>query len=54
MWEIYGKEIPDMQVKRIEKLELLDEKILLSQLLEHYCFVIASKNAHTLDFEWTK
>ncbi|KAM3728472.1 Leucine carboxyl methyltransferase [Dirofilaria immitis] len=43
MWEIYGKEIPDMEVKRIEKLELLDEKILLSQLLEHYCFVIASK-----------
>ncbi|CAG9533216.1 unnamed protein product [Cercopithifilaria johnstoni] len=54
MWEIYGTEIPDMQVKRIEKLELLDEKILLSQLLEHYCFVIASKSAHTLDFEWKK
>ncbi|OZC10191.1 leucine carboxyl methyltransferase [Onchocerca flexuosa] len=54
MWEIYGKEIPDMQVKRIEKLELLDEKILLSQLLEHYCFVIASKSGHPLDFEWKK
>ncbi|VIO88806.1 Uncharacterized protein BM_BM1736 [Brugia malayi] len=54
MWEIYGKEIPDIQVKRIEKLELLDEKILLSQLLEHYCFVIASKNAHAFDFEWKK
>ncbi|MCP9262981.1 Leucine carboxyl methyltransferase 1 [Dirofilaria immitis] len=54
MWEIYGKEIPDMEVKRIEKLELLDEKILLSQLLEHYCFVIASKSAHLLNFEWKK
>uniref|UniRef100_A0A0R3RW55 Leucine carboxyl methyltransferase 1 n=1 Tax=Elaeophora elaphi TaxID=1147741 RepID=A0A0R3RW55_9BILA len=54
MWEIYGKEIPNVQVERIEKLELLDEKILLSQLLEHYCFVVASNNAHTLNFEWKK
>uniref|UniRef100_A0A915PHD0 Leucine carboxyl methyltransferase 1 n=1 Tax=Setaria digitata TaxID=48799 RepID=A0A915PHD0_9BILA len=53
MWEIYGNDIPDAHVKRIEKLELLDEKILLSQLLEHYCFVIASKNADILNFEWT-
>uniref|UniRef100_A0AAF5Q6G5 Leucine carboxyl methyltransferase 1 n=1 Tax=Wuchereria bancrofti TaxID=6293 RepID=A0AAF5Q6G5_WUCBA len=28
--------------------------ILLSQLLEHYCFVIASKNARAFDFEWKK
>ncbi|VDK76202.1 unnamed protein product [Litomosoides sigmodontis] len=54
MWEIYGKEIPDVQVKRIEKLELLDEKILLSQLLEHYCFVIASKSAYMLNLDWEK
>ncbi|VDN06331.1 unnamed protein product [Thelazia callipaeda] len=52
MREIYDHDIPPSYIERIEKLELLDEKILLSQLLEHYCFVIASNSDHVLSFDW--
>ncbi|KAI1716248.1 leucine carboxyl methyltransferase domain-containing protein [Ditylenchus destructor] len=43
--EIYQAYLNPVEVERIEKLEPLDEKELLVQLLEHYCLVYASKDA---------
>uniref|UniRef100_A0A915KJG5 [Phosphatase 2A protein]-leucine-carboxy methyltransferase 1 n=1 Tax=Romanomermis culicivorax TaxID=13658 RepID=A0A915KJG5_ROMCU len=41
MTEIYDKYIDQKDRERIEKLQFFDEKELLTQLLGHYCVVIA-------------
>jgi len=41
---IYKQYLPYAEIERIEKLEFLDEKDLLEQLLQHYAIVIASKS----------
>lgn len=38
------KSIPSSELKRIEKLEFLDEVELLTQLLHHYCIVYTYKD----------
>uniref|UniRef100_A0A915BYA0 Leucine carboxyl methyltransferase 1 n=1 Tax=Parascaris univalens TaxID=6257 RepID=A0A915BYA0_PARUN len=43
MNEIYQKKLSQDEVKRIEAIELLDERELLTQLLHHYCIAIATK-----------
>lgn len=43
MQELYSKHFNQADIMRIESLELLDERELLSQLLEHYCIVMAVK-----------
>lgn len=43
MQELYSKHFNHEDIARIESLELLDERELLSQLLEHYCIVISVK-----------
>jgi len=43
MEEIYQKFLNPLEISRIESLEPLDERELLSQLLQHYCLVYASK-----------
>lgn len=42
---IYHNHLSRAEVERIEGIERLDEKELLTQLLEHYCFVYAFKDA---------
>jgi [phosphatase 2A protein]-leucine-carboxy methyltransferase len=42
--EIYRHHLSTEEVKRVEDIERLDEKELLTQLLEHYCFVYAFKD----------
>lgn len=41
--DIYEKFLPPAEVERIEKIEFLDEKELLEQLLQHYCIVLGSQ-----------
>lgn len=41
---IYKQFLPRAEVERIEKIEFLDERDLLEQLLKHYCIIIASKS----------
>uniref|UniRef100_A0AC34FQX9 Leucine carboxyl methyltransferase 1 n=1 Tax=Panagrolaimus sp. ES5 TaxID=591445 RepID=A0AC34FQX9_9BILA len=43
--EIYRNHFSPEEVKRVEDIERLDEKELLTQLLEHYCFVYAFKGS---------
>ncbi|KAL3104210.1 hypothetical protein niasHS_002237 [Heterodera schachtii] len=43
--EIYSQHFQRQEVSRIESLEPLDEKELLTQLLEHYCLVYAFKDS---------
>jgi [phosphatase 2A protein]-leucine-carboxy methyltransferase len=43
--EIYRNHFSAEEVKRVEDIERLDEKELLTQLLEHYCFVYAFKDS---------
>ncbi|KAI6173241.1 ER membrane protein complex subunit 4 [Aphelenchoides besseyi] len=45
MQELYAQHFDSNEIQRIESLELLDERELLSQLLEHYCIVIAVKSS---------
>lgn len=42
MSSIYHKFLPRGEIERIEKIEFLDEKDLLDQLLNHYCIALAS------------
>lgn len=42
MSSIYHKFLPRAEIERIEKIEFLDEKDLLEQLLNHYCIALAS------------
>uniref|UniRef100_A0A914CK12 Leucine carboxyl methyltransferase 1 n=1 Tax=Acrobeloides nanus TaxID=290746 RepID=A0A914CK12_9BILA len=52
MDKIYREFLDKIEVARIEKIEFLDEKELLSQLLDHYCIVNAVKEANSkLDFK---
>ncbi|MFH4983633.1 hypothetical protein AB6A40_010342 [Gnathostoma spinigerum] len=44
MDEIYSRMLSEKEVQRIQKIELLDEKELLHQLLAHYCIAIAVKD----------
>ena len=37
MNEIYNMKLPKEEIERVEKIEFLDEKELVSQLFEHYC-----------------
>lgn len=43
MHHIYRYKIPEEEIRRVEKIEFLDEANLLEQLLKHYCLVVASK-----------
>ncbi|KAI6191969.1 ER membrane protein complex subunit 4 [Aphelenchoides bicaudatus] len=43
MQDLYENHFNKADVARIESLEMLDERELLSQLLEHYCVVVAVK-----------
>ncbi|CDW54740.1 LCM domain containing protein [Trichuris trichiura] len=43
---VFEKCFPSDTVRRIQKIEFLDEPILLSQLLQHYIFAIASKGRY--------
>ncbi|CAD5229468.1 unnamed protein product [Bursaphelenchus okinawaensis] len=43
MQDLYAQHFNKDEIARIEKLELLDERELLAQLLEHYCLVLAVK-----------
>lgn len=45
MREIYDNHLPRSEIQRIEQIELLDERELLTQLLDHYCLVIACKDS---------
>lgn len=49
MTEVYDRLFPIEEKQRIEKLEFLDEKELLTQLFQHYCLVTAS-NKQILDW----
>lgn len=40
MVEIYDS-LPESERMRIERIEMLDERELLTQLLQHYCIAIA-------------
>uniref|UniRef100_A0A914CXA5 Leucine carboxyl methyltransferase 1 n=1 Tax=Acrobeloides nanus TaxID=290746 RepID=A0A914CXA5_9BILA len=52
MDKIYREFLDKIEVARIEKIEFLDEKELLSQLLDHYCIVNAVKETNSkLDFK---
>lgn len=43
MNHIYNQFLPRAEIQRIEKIEFLDERNLLEQLLSHYCITVASK-----------
>ena len=43
MNHIYNQFLPRPEIERIEKIEFLDERNLLEQLLSHYCITVASK-----------
>lgn len=43
MNSIYNDFLPRAEIQRIEKIEFLDEKNLLEQLLTHYCIALAAK-----------
>lgn len=47
MNEIY-KMVPREEIERVEKIEFLDEKELVSQLFEHYCVSYAWKNKSSI------
>lgn len=44
MQDLYARHFNSEDITRIESLEMLDERELLTQLLEHYCVVIAVKD----------
>lgn len=46
--QIYHQLMVSYEKERIEKIEFLDERELLDQLLDHYCLVVASKQ----DLDW--
>lgn len=43
--------LPRDEVERIERIEFLDEKELLEQLLRHYCICVAWKDAGGFDLK---
>lgn len=45
---VFKELLPSDEIKKIEALELLDEKELLWQLLQHYCISMASKDTMNL------
>jgi len=47
--ELYKGYLNPFEVTRIEKIEPLDERELLTQLLDHYCLVYASKDSRPQD-----
>ena len=49
MNEIY-KMLPKDEVERVEKIEFLDEKELVSQLFDHYCVSYGWKNKSNINF----
>lgn len=50
MNEIY-RAIPQTEIQRIEKIELLDEQELLRQLFDHYCITVAYKSESQLHLD---
>lgn len=44
MAEVYTNHLDQCEIGRIEKIQMLDEKELLDQLLEHYCLLLAVKD----------
>lgn len=50
MNEVYSL-LPQEDVFRVEKIEMLDEKELLRQLFEHYCITVARKNSPNFNFD---
>lgn len=50
MWTVYSSLLDRNQVNRIERIEFLDERELLSQLLCHYCFVVAISSKQMENF----
>ena len=44
MNQVYHYVIPSSETQRIEKIEFLDERELLDQLLHHYCICVAWKD----------
>ena len=44
MNQVYHFVIPSCETQRIEKIEFLDERELLDQLLHHYCICVAWKD----------
>ena len=42
--------LPKEDVDRVEKIEFLDEKELVSQLFEHYCVSYGWKNKSNINF----
>ena len=49
MNEIYNM-LPREDIERVEKIEFLDEKELVSQLFEHYCVSYGWKNKSNINF----
>ncbi|KAK6195518.1 hypothetical protein SNE40_000931 [Patella caerulea] len=43
--------LPQSEIKRIEKLELMDERELMEQLFSHYCLVWAYKDVNNIGLE---
>jgi len=43
--------LPQAEITRVERLEGLDEKELLRQLFDHYCFTVARKNSPNFNFD---
>lgn len=52
MVQVY-QNLPSNEIQRIEKLELLDEAELLTQLFQHYCISIAWTGDRFEDIEIT-
>lgn len=52
MVQVY-QSIPSAERQRIEKLELLDEAELLTQLFQHYCISVAWTGSQFTDVEIT-
>jgi len=50
MNEVY-KLLPQQDVHRVERIEMLDEKELLQQLFDHYCITVATKNSPNFNFD---
>ena len=50
MNEIYNMKLPKEEIERVEKIEFLDEKELVSQLFEHYCVSYGWKNKSNINF----
>lgn len=51
MYHIYHSVISPSEIHRIEKIEFLDEKELLDQLLHHYCICLAWRDTYNLNLQ---